>query len=314
MANEQQPDQDQLGVLQTELESLRTALEANLERLDTIHCQVAAALGQTVPVVEIPPGFTAANGGITSSATFSPTPFRRLMLELCRPRGDEPEWPWVLCQLLEGEFLRQQQVDSEYTGRQVFIDRDNHDIANATSPERRAVYTLYHLCREQASRCLRVGDETYWLLGYEWPNQGNRRMSRADLVGLKRDGGLVVFECKLQNNRYAPVAAILEGLDYLACLTREQNFDRLHEGFWAWRDQEGFQIPDGFLDSEPDRAAKHAVILLAPQGYYDLYTRSQRGLGWQSLARVGRCSCDKLELGFAVSDFQSTTGSWAGCD
>lgn len=240
------------------------------------------------------------------------TTFRTWMTRLCQPRGDQPEWPTTMLWMLEAEFLRQRTVDRAYTGKNVFINRDDHDPSKATVPEKRAVYEFYHCCRRESGHCLKVGADRFWLLGYEWPNQGNYRMRRADLVGLAMDGGLVVFECKLDQNPYGPVAAILEGLDYLSCLTSERNFKRLCAGFWEWREKlEDQDVPKGFEQSEPDLTARHSVIVLAPQGYYDKYTRSRRGQGWQDLAESRLQPCPSLQVGFAVSDFRTPESQWA---
>jgi hypothetical protein len=95
---------------------------------------------------------------------------------------------------LHAEFRRQQAVGRCYAG-EVFKYRDGDDPTRATSPEKRRVRDLYHVCLRQAAGCFRVGDTPYWLLGYEWPNQGRDKGRRADLVGLTAAGGLAVFEC-----------------------------------------------------------------------------------------------------------------------
>jgi len=246
-----------------------------------------------------------------TAAIIENTTFRTWMTQLCQPRGDQPEWPTMMVRMLEEEFVRQRAVDRRYAGQKVFIDRDDHDPLKATVPEKRAVYGLYHLCRKQAGRCLRIGEDPFWLLGYEWPNQGSYRKRCADLVGLTPDGGLVVFECKLDRNSYAPLAAVFEGLDYLSCLTGEHNFERLAAGFWEWHEKLTEEdIPEGFRECEPDYSAQHSVVVLAPQGYYELYTRSQRGQGWRDLAAMRANPGPNLGIGFALSDFSTPTAQW----
>jgi len=250
------------------------------------------------------------SGANQMAASIGNTTFRDWMNQLCQPRGNQAEWPSAMVWMLETEFLRQRTVDRTYTGQNVFINRDDHDPLKATVPEKRAVYGLYHLCRKKSARCLKIGEDLFWLLGYEWPNQGNYRMRRADLVGLTREGGLVVFECKLDRNPYAPLAAVLEGLDYLSCLTGERNFDRLAAGFWEWREKLEQDVPPGFEQCEPDPASRQSVILLAPQSYYNLYTQSGRGQGWQNLAAISWQTCPRLGIGFALSDFETPTAQW----
>jgi hypothetical protein len=162
------------------------------------------------------------------------TNFRRWMEYLNSPRGDTPEWPWLLRELLQDEFRRERRGGHCYAG-DVFKDRDGEDPTLATAPEKRRVRDLYHACRIQTNGCFHIGNTPYWLLGYEWPNQGREKGRRADLVGLTAEGGLAVFECKVDGNSYGPFAAILEGLDYLACLTAETNFEKIRHGFSRWR-------------------------------------------------------------------------------
>jgi hypothetical protein len=191
----------------------------------------------------------------------------------------------------------------------VFKDRDDDDPAAAVLPEKRAVKDLYHRCRTETAGVFRIGAEAFWLLGYEWPNQGGDRGRRADLVGLTRQGGLVVFEGKLATNSYSPFAAVLEGLDYLACLTSESNFTKIQDGFSRWAAKQGVTVPPEFQNVAPCSTAEHEVIVLAPADYYGLYSRSVRGTGWQSFAALPASSV--LSIRFAVADFTSPVGTWA---
>ncbi len=97
--------------------------------------------------------------------------------------------------------------------------------------EKRAVYGLYHRCLERDSGRLAIGQDDYWLLSYE---VRIRELTYATCGSRWHfpSGGLVVFEGKLADNSYPPLSAVLEGLDYLACLTSEPNFLRLQEDFW----------------------------------------------------------------------------------
>ena len=237
------------------------------------------------------------------------TNFRVWMERLVSPRGDLPEWPWLLRELLAEEFHRQRIVDRRYA-REVFKDRDGHDPTSARVQEKRKAYGLYHLCRFRAGGCLTVGDTRFWLLGYEWPNQGRERGRRADLIGLTVGGGLTVFECKLDGNPYAPFAAVLEGLDYLACLTAESNFQKIREGFSRWRLKPAQLIPPDFGATEPRPSGDHGVVVLAPAGYYSLYRRSNRGTGWGDFAAAYSPQDLSPTMRFAQCDFDGPVGAW----
>jgi len=134
------------------------------------------------------------------------TTFREWMDHLIASRGAQPEWPWLMREMLIAEFVRQKALGFCYAS-EVFKDRDADDPTTAVMPEKRAVKDLYHRCRIDCGGVFRIGTEAFWLLGYEWPNQGRDRGRRADLVGLNAVGGLVVFECKLATNSYGPFAA-----------------------------------------------------------------------------------------------------------
>lgn len=221
-------------------------------------------------------------------------------------RGEVPEWPSLLAGLLTAEFERQRELGFCYSS-EVFKDRDLDDPTTASSPEKRKVRDLYHLCLKQSKGCFTIGDSWYWLLGYEWPNQGSERMRRADLVGLNVSGGLTVFECKLDDNPYGPFASVLEGLDYLTCLAAQQNFEKLQKGFVAWSQKQGRVPPTGFETTCPDRTQMNEVIVLAPPGYYRRYTNSERGNGWNRFANVAAGS---VRIRFAQSGFDSAVGAW----
>lgn len=238
------------------------------------------------------------------------TTFRDWMCHLITPRGAEAEWPWLLREMLTAEYRRQRDFDFCYAG-EVFKDRDGDYPHTAVVPEKRAVKDLYHGCRLNSGRVFRIGEEPYWLLGYEWPNQGGdkEKQQRADLVGLNCVGGLVVFECKLQNP-YGPLAAILEGLDYLSCLTSQLNFAKVVEGFRRWVSKPGFVCPDDFGSAVPSRESRHEVIVLASAEYYSQYRTSQRGQGWEKLAALPSSSSVALSIRFAESDFVSSQGRW----
>ena len=229
------------------------------------------------------------------------TRFRTWMTDLCKPDGDRPEWPLLMQWMLQEQLEREQSVERTYDGKRILIPRHDHDYLNAKDGEKRATYGLYHNCLRETSGCLSIGDERYWLLSYEVPNQDSRKMQRADLLGLTVSGGLVVFECKLKNS-YAPISSLLEGLDYLAALTSGPNFQRLQDEFQHLLSSVG-KIPDGFEDVRPRREACHEVVVLAPSEYYETYDRSGRGTKRCGLGGL-RNRSRTLRFGFATSNLE----------
>jgi hypothetical protein len=97
------------------------------------------------------------------------TSFREWMHQL-RARGDRPEWPTLLCRVLETEFARQRELPIRYDGAAVFIDREDIPPDSARpGTEKRAVRDLFGRSRWDPSGCLWVGETPYWLLSYEIP-------------------------------------------------------------------------------------------------------------------------------------------------
>ena len=237
--------------------------------------------------------------------------FREWTQVLRDVRGNQPMWPWLLGQSLSDEFQRQMAVDDAYQ-EEVFKDRDDHEYKEGTS-ERRQVATLYHRCLTDNAGCLLIGEEPFWLLGYEWPNQGgNAEMGRrADLVCMATDGSLVVFECKRADNSDPPITAVVEGLDYLACLLREENFEKIDDGFTIWSNKPGKECPGGFEGVKPSRDQQPTIVVLAPDVYFSgRYTRSCRGSGWADLSVIGDDVAPGFRIGFAASDFRSCQAHW----
>lgn len=236
--------------------------------------------------------------------------FRNWTKQLRSIHGDQPLWPWLLGMMLDQEFERLATVDEAYVG-DVFKDRDAHDATEGTT-ERCLVASLYHLCLSENQGCLLFDSEPIWLLGYEWPNQGGNqeRGRRADLVGLRLDGGLVVFECKRADNSDPPVTAVVEGLDYLACLLRRQNFEKVTSGFFAWVGREDKRVPNGFEDVVPTQSAQPSLVVMAPEEYFrGRYSRSRRGEGWSEISQIGSSLAQNFSLYFACSDFRTTQAS-----
>lgn len=216
------------------------------------------------------------------------------------PDGDRPEWPLLMRRMLHEELERARQIDCEYAGERILIPRVQHEFDGAHG-ENRATYGLYHRSLAETSGLLTIVDERYWLLSYQVPNQHHEARRRADLLALTPQGGLRVFECKAALGSTAPVAAMLEGLDYLACLLSPPNFTRLGNELGQLRGAT-LPVPGGFGEVAPQAGAQHGVIVLAPEEYFRSFTRSQRGLGWRELAAAGRRGSQCVELGFAVAE------------
>jgi len=236
------------------------------------------------------------------------TLFRALMDHLHSQTGDAPQWPWLFHEMVAREYRRERDRGVSYSG-DIFKDRDD-DRSVALKPEPKSVRELYQLCKNNARGCLTIDRSAYWLLGWEWPNQGSERGRRADLVGLNVQGGLTVFECKLEGNSETPFTALLQGLDYLACLTSEPSMLKIQQGFDAWKAKPDVIPPERFEQCEPNSDAVSEVIVMAPSGYYDQHCRSRRGEGWNTLADHTRTEANMLAMRFAVTDFHSTKATW----
>lgn len=223
-------------------------------------------------------------------------------------------WHQVLRLMLESELKRNRERAGAYKG-DVFKDRDEKTYDDCTKEEH-FVASLFHSCRLPSRGNLRgglrVGDELFWLLGFQWPNQGgdSEKGRRADLVGLSRQGGLAVFECKLATNPEPPLKAVIQGLDYLSHLLRRRNVQKICEGFDKWRSKPGQAVPAGFEHCRPKRNETPHLIVLAPEVYYGTH----RTLG-------GNEVCDYLAVDtltsdlcfhFAVTDFQNPNASLLG--
>jgi len=210
--------------------------------------------------------------------------------------------------MLIDTYLRERESESVYAG-EVFKHReDNYPIVAAAGTETRLVKELFHHCRLTTGRGFVIGNETYWLLGYEWPNQGGDKMARADLVGLNSAGGLAVFECKRgANTDDGPLMAVMEGLDYLSHLTTRPNFAKVVAGFGEWDIQRDAIRPIGFEGVEPNLSALHEVIVLAPPEYFARHR--DKSPGWELFAALPTGSSSPV-IRFAESDFTLSQARW----
>lgn len=238
---------------------------------------------------------------------YGTTIFREWMKEMSSGWGSRPEWPALLCRLLDEQYLKERSIDRRYEGE--FILRHREENEQNLIGEKKAVEKLFHACLRAHDGCLEIGDELFWLLAYEVPNQFKQQGQRADLLGLNQDGGLVVFEAKLANNSYAPVCALLEGLDYLAGLTCKSNFERLCEELVAIT--KARSCPKSFTGVTPKIDARHSVVVLAELDYFfGTFSRSPRGRGWDDLANLRPDDGSEIQFRFASTDFKSPIASW----
>ncbi len=167
-------------------------------------------------------------------------------------------------------------------------------------PEKRAVYGLCRCCWQESHGCLQLGEASIWLLGYEIPNQLSERKRCADLLGITDQGGLVVFEAKLgENGTHPPISAVLEGLDYLSCMTSLGTFARLTLEFQELKSK--LPVPSGFETVTLNPAATPMVIILADSAYFAFHDRSERSTGWRDFVR-----CDPImnsvNIRFAIAE------------
>jgi hypothetical protein len=207
---------------------------------------------------------------------------------------------------LDSEFQRQRELDECYKG-EVFKNRDDHALDDGEKEER-LVARLFRSALA-GDGCLKLGSLQILLLGFQWPTQGGVREKgrRADLVGMTSEGGLVVFEAKRAKGD-APLIALTEGLDYLACLYRTGNFEKICSGFSTWSVSRSYPVPDHFKDVAPDSSIRPTLVILAPEKYFtERHARSIRGKDWPELAAVGESFIPSVCVSFAATDFRSTT-------
>jgi hypothetical protein len=213
---------------------------------------------------------------------FVVTTFRDWLAKL-RKNEHDPDCPYRLYQAIHEEYLREREICRRYES-EVFINRDeyvkNHKSYESMkntpwSDEKKTCFAIYDYCHNYSGShgILNVNGQPHWLVGVEWPTQGGNQEKgrKADLVGIRTDGGLAVFEAKRTKNNDWPLTALMEGLDYLSCLTCPSNYAIIEREFKVWfeikKDQRS--IPPGFETTTLSRDSTQAVILLAPSRYYN---------------------------------------------
>lgn len=230
--------------------------------------------------------------------------FRLWLEQLRSTRGHRPLWPVLLGAALDAEFQRQKESSACYAG-EVFIDRDSHALEDGEREER-LVARLYRSALD-GDGCIALDQQRVWLLGFQWPTQGGVREKKrqADLVGMAPDGGIVVFEAK-RSDGDPPLVAIAEGLDYLACLLRPNNFAKITAGFRKKWTGSQLPVPLGFESVVPNREVRPQLVVLAPEAYFfGRQSRSIRGRDWPYLAAAGETMIPSVRLVFAATDFKS---------
>lgn len=249
---------------------------------------------------------------MTSMAT--PSVFRSLMTQLNGTKGRTPHWPIVLRRLLLSEYRRPSGLMPYKSDVAKIRDKVSWDKLNDIRvAEVRDVLRLFLTCRDESGSVLTIGSDRYLLLGWQWPNQGSARGRRADLVGLNKEGGIVVFEAKGPKNGNSPMMATLEGLDYLVHLTLVDNLKKIaafySERFGAPATGKK-ELPRLFKDTRPTLSACHEVVVIAPASYYAMHSRSGkksgRGHGWKEFAGSVTDGDVALRFSFAQTNFNST--------
>ena len=219
--------------------------------------------------------------------------------------------------MIQQEIDRVRKQGHPYTGAKVFINRD--DKAKVREGHKRQslevieCYKLYRKVHLQSEGAITIDGTKVWITTCQVPNQGHHRRRCADILGLRSDGSLLVFEAKVANGSDTPLAALLEGLDYLSHLRIPRNMEKLQDGFAKWRATHGqpgvySKTPDGFEKVEIDPEARHSVLVLAPEAYYERHRKDSKKVNqnWKYLSdRIWPKSPLSVGLDFAITDFYS---------
>jgi len=242
--------------------------------------------------------------------------FRDIFERLRTLSGRRIEWPQLLRFLIENELAKIRKEGQPYVG-EVFRDRDQHayrhEFNKGQHLEVVSAQRLYREVHRLGNGCLQLGDENVLLISYNVPNQPGYTRRCADLMGLRLDGSLVVFECKGKDNADSPLLAVFEGLDYFGHLAIPANITTLQKGFGVWRNKPRnasalSKIPANFSNVTIKPKARHAVIVLAPQDYFSIHLKDakKKSQDWQLLSdRAWPATPSSVGLDFAITDFKS---------
>jgi hypothetical protein len=246
--------------------------------------------------------------------------FRQWFEYLGQLRGGRMEWPQLIRHIIDEEMNQLRSNGTPYT-KEVFIDRDPKGDDHKDHPkqhlEKVLVQRFFWKVHQLSDGQLEVGGFPVWLINYEVPNQSNEKNRRADLLGLKLDGSLVVFECKVEKNATeSPLLAILEGLDYLGHLRVPANMEKLISGFDLWRKKPRNEhvlskIPTIFRNVSIKPEARHSVIVLAPPKYFAEHNNDaeKQSQDWLLSDRAWAETPLCVGLDFAIADFACTSCS-----
>lgn len=254
----------------------------------------------------------------------SDTVFRQLLEQLRGNRGDAAHWTVILQSLFEHHLQQERKIDRVYEGQSILIDRREHG-ESAVSPENKLVYGLFrNLWKDETGpQLITIGQDVYFPLSCQVPNQGSHRGRRIDLLAMTQAGSLAVFEFKVAENQSDTVlAAVLEALDYLACLLGAGNMQRISDEFGKLKH---YRLgPDhSFCSVHPNEAAVPEVIVVAPKLYYEAASRSPRGTSGEWLRNSTAANeSDVVRIRFAVTEVENdrftqkmtwvTENSWPG--
>ncbi len=241
-----------------------------------------------------------------------PSKFRE-WFECClkKNKGRRLEWAVLLGYLIEQEFCRTIENGTPYAGGVFPLDRANLVDIHSGDPhqhlEPQLCYRLYREVYETNGGILEVGGEPIWIVNLFVPNQLNIAKRSADILGLRTDGSLVVFEAKRADMGDSPFYALLEGLDYLSHLLVNANQQSFLQGFEAWRERQQ-TVPAGFenVGVTFGETVRHSVIVLAPAAYYFKHMKDSKRMsqGWEWLSER-LLPLKRVRLDYAISDFSS---------
>ena len=206
--------------------------------------------------------------------------------------------------LLEEVFRTQRAKAEAHAGRAVLIDRSNWPYVDGDNEDNRSLQRFERCFRKR--QLLMTDDAPVWLLTFQAPNRnyedGRRNQNqRVDLVGLRQDGTLVIFEAKAAGIQTdTPFKAVVQGLDCLACLMCRSNVEKMSADLETIRAAGG--CPDGFADVKIDPRQRPVLAVIAPDTYWTWFAGQPElsGSGWQNLPLQ---SSDEFELQFLSGEF-----------